>query len=727
MTSNIRLRSNVLCVRNEDDCIGVSEIIARLGYFELLSYMRVNPVLFHLAGQQPTSRQQQEMNGPRARGADPLATVWQLRNTLRAPKARRVSLPFSATATPDEIVHRGQSEPATRTEGLIPDTAPPDHERSDAEDAPLGDADQREFVEGHPGQDTLVVAPPGTGKTHALIERLAWLIAGNYVEAPLSEVLVLSFTRAAVGELTKRLSKRSEEIDDGRLAYCRVRTFDGYATELLMKDLTRSQLAQGYGARVRQLVDGLRKRKLPNAEAELAKVRHFFVDEVQDLRGDRADLVLVIAERIKAGGGTVGFLGDPAQSIYDFEDDRLEAKISSKDFLEAVKAGRYCGTAPVRIEFTTYRRFETDEMQAFVRRARNAVGDGEREPDAVELDVLLQSLGSHVSLKEIVAQAQNGKLAILARTNLEAYQLWEWCGMNGVCADLWRGQRGGYWPGWISILMLSFQGDIMSLALAGKRWNALDPMPALTFEEAIKYLGDSGLLTDDGTGIPASDLPFRMARSAPVPSQRSGTGSVVISTIHRSKGLEFDHVLVVAPRPARTNHASGGDEVRVMYVAATRARRTLRILERSKDVLRNGARNGRHLKTHTFHLFNCPSYPSIGLLLDGFETINPSSVLAMEDPASAQRALWASACGRERTLELSSDSAILSGERIGAPSVSLNRDITSVKRIRELPASYLLQGVRVVDLASIPVEDPEGTMGSANLVLVPVTTGIGSC
>ena len=50
----------------------------------------------------------------------------------------------------------------------------------------------------------LVSAAAGTGKTHTLAGRLTWLVEGEGLSAG-DEVLVLSFSRAAVAELRRRI------------------------------------------------------------------------------------------------------------------------------------------------------------------------------------------------------------------------------------------------------------------------------------------------------------------------------------------------------------------------------------------------------------------------------------------------------------------------------------------------------------------------------------------
>ena len=57
---------------------------------------------------------------------------------------------------------------------------------------------------------------------------------------------------------------------------------------------------------------------------------------------------------------------------------------------------------------------------------------------------------------------------------------------------------------------------------------------------------------------------------------------IKISTIHGVKGGEADHVLLmtdIAPRTYREMHSLPDDEIRVFYVAITRAKNSLHIVQ----------------------------------------------------------------------------------------------------------------------------------------------------
>ncbi|MGH9420453.1 MAG: ATP-binding domain-containing protein, partial [Thermoanaerobaculia bacterium] len=335
--------------------------------------------------------------------------------------------------------------------------------------------------------------------------------------------------------------------------------------------------------------------------------------EVQDLSGHRAAMVLKLAHLVKRTGGAVCFLGDPAQAIYDFDNDADEV-LSSTEFLENLSSGAYCGKPPKEACFENYRRFETPEMLAFVRKARDAMGADGLHPDGGQLAGLLSALAAPRTLEDLREWAhQPGTKAVLTRTNLEAYQLWTWCDRAELNADLWRGSSGSYWPGWIARLVLGFKQETMPIYRLEERWReAVGPLTRTTLSEAIEMLEREGVLADRRLDVVR--LNNVIASGSPA-TQSKPNSAITISTVHRSKGLEFDHVLLYSPR---ANFAGDALEVRIVYVAATRARKHFRLLAKS-DIVKGGARNSAWMNLRTRHFHVRQDNSSIGILLDGVE------------------------------------------------------------------------------------------------------------
>ncbi|WP_036320601.1 ATP-dependent DNA helicase [Microbacterium indicum] len=69
---------------------------------------------------------------------------------------------------------------------------------------------QRRVIEA-PDEPALVVAGAGSGKTETMSARVVWLVANGHVSR--DEILGLTFTRKAAGELAERIGRRLDQID----------------------------------------------------------------------------------------------------------------------------------------------------------------------------------------------------------------------------------------------------------------------------------------------------------------------------------------------------------------------------------------------------------------------------------------------------------------------------------------------------------------------------------
>ncbi|WP_350349515.1 ATP-dependent DNA helicase [Agromyces sp. G08B096] len=76
--------------------------------------------------------------------------------------------------------------------------------------------EQRAVIEADPTGRHLVVAGAGSGKTETMANRVVWLLANGHVDVP--EVLGLTFTRKAAGELADRIRERVAQLVAGGIA-----------------------------------------------------------------------------------------------------------------------------------------------------------------------------------------------------------------------------------------------------------------------------------------------------------------------------------------------------------------------------------------------------------------------------------------------------------------------------------------------------------------------------
>ncbi len=773
MASNVRARPNVICTRlyaigaTEDDVtLRDWQVVKRIAYWEILEFSRECPLRF--SGQMHrlenlTDRQKVELE----KYLDPGRQVRHLWPETSGSRFEpfpptQAAEPFFAqpvednpsTITPPatEVSDDSSADAAEAEEGSEIDVLQGSEQRLESgptHDEEVGEeVDEQESVIQAPMQlHQLVLAPPGTGKTHVLVKRLRHLIFERAADNPSTQILVLSFSRAAVAEVTRRLEAELDAEAHDDLRYIQVRTFDSYATRMLSRgESNGAWLESGYEKRINQFRNAIRNGSLPDAaQEELAELRFLIVDELQDLVGERAHMTQQMIEHVQHQGGTVLLLGDPAQAIYDWQLAANDTTTSSR-FLLSAKATLAGGRGSFReCELQRYRRFENAQLLSMVRRCRQAIGKDGSQPDLTALTNQLQELPV-VPLPHLRDAADSIEaVAVLTRTNLEAFQISEWCRNQCIPHRVERGSSGRYWPGWIARLCFEYKMDRMSLSVARKRWNGLiGDREWTSFEQAHEYLRSHGLFGNDVLDI--RDLSNLIDNSSPCSSwPPEKTPGLSISTIHRSKGLEFDRVFLLKAQKGKFSAGDadeGEGEARLLYVAATRAKRNIAMLMRDRSVLLKGnkyCKGYSSSKLNHFHLFDFRSKSNF-LLLDGVDEFDLTDLVRSTSVRSlidGQNEIWEMCAG---------NSPGLSAQRVDGdlswvlPSnrrfCSVSRDLSSSaatlgKTFRGGNASAVraLRNVPLVDLASVsfPWEGGvslEQRLGPAKLAMIPVVYGL---
>ncbi len=90
------------------------------------------------------------------------------------------------------------------------------YEIADALGQPRPTDQQVRVIESDPHTPTLVIAGAGSGKTETMANRVLWLVANRFARP--SDILGLTFTRKAAGELAERITKRLDQLADHGLA-----------------------------------------------------------------------------------------------------------------------------------------------------------------------------------------------------------------------------------------------------------------------------------------------------------------------------------------------------------------------------------------------------------------------------------------------------------------------------------------------------------------------------
>lgn len=480
-----------------------------------------------------------------------------------------------------------------------------------------GLSDQQRAVYDAPlDRHLMVIAGPGAGKTHTLLARLVRLVHKENVKA--SEILVLAFTRAVVSELRYRLQDLLGRLGYGGLARSiQVTTFHSFVLGTLrefhlLPDNFRLDDKDWFEEFERLL------RGNPSLRQHMAtRYRYVLVDEFQDVHGARYGLL----EYLAASGQTyLLVVGDDDQSIYDYERARGEG--NSVEYFHRF-AHRF---EPIRFDLTlNYRSARTivefsqgviamlpDRLkgsQALLP-CRPAQGVAEWRETGTDLVALLREVKQNLKALSD-RRSQHDTVAILARTNRDVYRIKSYLQqkMGDRFSVLVQGEESRFVERRdvaevVDVLRDQHMGQRARgiLELLGqelsrpqfRKWLRNQPPE----RHELWYLAQEFLA---GAGQEATIADFIayvreishhgnylrvVARSQ---ATGEGPGQVLLSTIHKVKGIEFPAVILF---DSDMKVDCVDLELRAMYVGMTRAEDILIALR--------GEREERLLQRRTF-------------------------------------------------------------------------------------------------------------------------------
>lgn len=518
-----------------------------------------------------------------------------------------------------------QCQTADDVVALLEEYLGPTHEflrefRDEALERAVGklNAGQKAVYEAPPEARLNVVAGPGSGKTHTLTLRVARLIHREAV--PPAQILVLAYNRAVVVELRQRLNKLFTELGYHRLAQSlQVYTFHGFIRRCLGERLE--------GVDFNRYADEF----IRACEAEpglvlnrVGTIRHVLVDEFQDITSSR----LEVLKKLVQGGQSITVIGDPNQSIYGF--DRLapgEAtrSVSPKPYYEAFATHFSPQLLTLSENFRSYadiltlaeaelrpnaETFGMPALKAFHQPLPDWPADYAQRTGANGSD-WLEAVAALANAKKPKGEAF-GQVAVLFRGTNELYRAYKLLsGRTDLRAFPLRIQGAGE----------SF-ARVREIAYVLRRWLAprgAQPFPADPVAELNQFLENPPIpaawssyaldvlracLLEFGTARGNSSATFadfqeffeeiaqredgQLSRvyhthGPKLPGYHRQT-ELVLSTMHRVKGLEFDGVVVppsIESLPfgkldGVTLHETYEEERRLRYVAFSRARFRLR-------------------------------------------------------------------------------------------------------------------------------------------------------
>jgi DNA helicase-2/ATP-dependent DNA helicase PcrA len=415
-------------------------------------------------------------------------------------------------------------------------------------------AEQVAVVEAPVEKRLLVIAGAGQGKTEVVVSRIDFLV-GEKDLSPSEDVLVLSFSRAAVSAVRTRLDLRD-------VAASNVRTFDSFASLLLLD--AELQPEGSFDARIRRATRMLKESK--KVPAPIESLQHVVIDEVQDLVGDRADFVVAILEKLDRGAGITA-LGDPLQGVYDFQLDDSYSQTTAYDVFDILEGKFGCETVGLGRNYRARGKFP--KLVVAVGAKLRDMEDGDEAEEL--LSAVIDQLPHKGDIERWSREVSSGRTtAVLCTTNADVLRVSRYFNDHGIAHAVRRQAQDFGAAKWIAGALGQLPGP------KERRSEVEAAMERLLAEHEIEQKWRE-LKTAEGRTREFDSLDLVKvgklvkARAVPLPLTEPDLSSVIVSTIHRAKGLEFDVVYIVEPTWTPDDEDEWTKVCRE-YVALSRAR-----------------------------------------------------------------------------------------------------------------------------------------------------------
>lgn len=419
---------------------------------------------------------------------------------------------------------------------------------------------QSDIINDSESRFIVVPAGPGSGKTYVLVRKLASLILLEDVKS--EQLLMLTFSRAAATEFKKRL----RDLIGNAAEYVEIKTFHSYSFDIL----GRKGSVDDSGHIVADAVEGILRGRVERSRITKSIL---VIDEAQDLGVQEFELV---KELIRLNDDMrVIAVGDDDQNIYEFRgSDSGNMKSLITDYGASV--------------YEMMENFRSSE--AVVSISNNYVkGISNRLKSAPIIcrrsDRGCVRLIHHASLdyeqaivNEILSGAPGGTVCVLTATNDDALVISALLNKSGRRARLIRSNDGFYL---CDLAELRFFLDTIrgydAACLDNDTWTK-------SAEVVVEHFRGSECLEMFGNCLEAfneecpgrkyiSDFENFLLESRLEDFSKSRSSEIIVSTIHKAKGCEYDNVYISLKGLGDITDR----ERRMIYVGMTRAKNNLSV------------------------------------------------------------------------------------------------------------------------------------------------------
>ena len=442
---------------------------------------------------------------------------------------------------------------------------------------------QKEIIDDHESRCIVVAAGPGSGKTRVLVHKLASLLLLEDVKH--EQLLMLTFSRAAATEFKQRLM----QLIGNAAHFVEIKTFHSYCFDLLGRVGNLDEA----GDVVKQAAEMIKNGEVePNRISKTVLV----IDEAQDMSKD--DYVLVTALMKANEEMRVIAVGDDDQNIYEFRG-------SNSLYLYELAQTEHSRFFEMTENYRSFRHI-VEAANDFARNIRQRIKsapiismsqeDGEvrivKHPYEIQEkrvymyqpileDVIRLQTSNNQKATDGSSDKKNETISILTQTNEETVIMLALLHSHGIKAKLVQSMDGlRFWNlAEVRYFLKKIDQSLKetkSPIIPDDIWETAKHQTYQKYASslALQYLHRSlQIFEQTNRAKYYSDLKEFVFESSVEDFCDITESDIVVSTIHKAKGHEFDHVLMLITHPEHPT-----DEIlRRYYVGMTRAKQTLTI------------------------------------------------------------------------------------------------------------------------------------------------------
>lgn len=419
---------------------------------------------------------------------------------------------------------------------------------------------QREIIDDNTSQNIVVTAGPGSGKTMVLVHKLASLLLLEDVKS--EQLLMLTFSRAAAIEFKKRLI----DLIGSAAYYVEIKTFHSYCFDLMGQIGSVEKSDTVVKDTAKMIEDG---------EVEVSKITKtvLVIDEAQDMNDEEFSLIKSLM-RINENMRVIA-VGDDDQNIYAFRGSSstymksliTEFNAKSYEMVDNYRSDKLIVSLANRFSKFISNRMKSSDIKSL------SINDGK---------VLLTKTRSNhvdeVGIKIFYETYKKGTCCILTHTNDTAYRIHQDLIDRDYKAKVI--QENNYFTLDNLYELRCFLRKLKSIcktqSISQEDWDTCYK-GFMNYFQNSHFINECQALLNDFDKLNKykyiSDLEIFLKESNFSDFITPEENTILISTIHKAKGKEFDNVYLVLEDYQKLDD----EEKRAIYVGITRAKHFLSI------------------------------------------------------------------------------------------------------------------------------------------------------